>query len=82
MTGKGSASVDWGLVAWGGLAIYIATYDLAAIRTKHSTMSASFHRMSVSRIGRPALVLFWAYLTGHLFRWLPRRADLFRRFGL
>jgi len=80
--GKSPAPVDVGLLAWGGLAVYIAIYDLVAIRVGQPTMSASFHRMSLRRLGRPGLVLFWAYLTGHLFRWLPERADLFRRFGL
>jgi hypothetical protein len=80
--GRSPASVDVGLVAWGGLAVYIAAYDLVALRFGRPTMSASFHRISGRRVGRPVLVLFWAYLTGHLFRWLPRRWDLFRRFGL
>ena len=82
LRGTSPATFDFGLVAWGGLVIYVALYDLAALHLGRSTLSASFHRLSVRRLGRVPLVLFWAYLTGHLFRWLPRRWDLFRRFGL
>jgi hypothetical protein len=24
--------------------------------------------------------LFWFYLTSHLFRWIPKKYDLFRRY--
>ena len=27
----------------------------------------------------PTLITFWFYLTAHLFRWIPKRYDLFRK---
>jgi hypothetical protein len=74
------AQRDFGGWAWLLLAAYITAYDIAAMRSgKHSTMSAAFYKFSSSKIGRPSLILFWFYLTSHLFRWMPKKYDLFRR---
>jgi hypothetical protein len=71
---------DFGGWAWLLLAIYITIYDALAMRSgKHSTMSAAFYTFSSSKLGRPSLIIFWFYLTSHLFRWIPKRYDLFRR---
>lgn len=74
------AGRDFGGWAWLLLAIYITIYDALAMRSgKHSTMSAAFYTFSSSKLGRPSLIIFWFYLTSHLFRWIPKRYDLFRR---
>ena len=61
-------TIDWGAAAWAGLATYVTVYDLIAMRKQKSTLSAAFYSFSSSKIGRPTLVLFWFYLTAHLFR--------------
>lgn len=68
----------FGLMAWAGLAAYVVAYDLVAVMAGVPTLSATFHRVSRTRRWRLFLVGFWAYLTAHLFRWLPPRYDLFR----
>ncbi len=73
-------TIDWGAAAWAGLATYVTVYDLIAMRKQKSTLSAAFYSFSSSKIGRPTLVLFWFYLTAHLFRWIPKKYDLFRRY--
>lgn len=67
-----------GLIAWAGLAVYVIIYDVIASVVGIPTLSATFHRVSRARGWRLFLVGFWAYLTAHLFRWLPPRYDLFR----
>ena len=73
-------TIDWGAAAWAGLATYVTVYDLIAMKKQKSTLSAAFYSFSSSKIGRPTLVLFWFYLTAHLFRWIPKKYDLFRRY--
>lgn len=70
-----------GVWAWGGIIAYVLIYDVFALRTKRHTLSAGFHHISTLKVGRPLLVGFWFYLTSHLFRWVPQRYDLFRKFG-
>lgn len=78
---NGRGSTDFGGVAWLVLAVYVAAYDMIALRSnKHSTLSATFYRFSSGKMGRPTLILFWFYLTSHLFRWIPKKYDIFRRF--
>ena len=68
----------FGTIAWAGLATYVVIYDIVAVLVGAPTLSATFHKFSVRRWGRVALIAFWSYLTAHLFRWLPPRYDLFR----
>ena len=70
-----------GKTAWAGLIGYIIIYDLVAIVLVKPTLSETFY--VTSRKARAGLVLFgfWLYLTGHLFRWIPKRFDLFRMFS-
>lgn len=68
-----------GEIAWIGLIAYIAAYDIIAMKTKNPTLSAAFYKFSQSKIGQPTLITFWFYLTAHLFRWIPKRYDLFRQ---
>lgn len=67
-----------GVLAWAGIALYVVIYDVLAMTTGLSTLSSSFHRGSQHKTGRWALLAFWLYLTGHLFRWIPAKLDLFR----
>lgn len=67
-----------GGVAWAGLVIYVIAYDLVAGLLRLPTLSAVFHKASLAPRGRFALFAFWLYLTGHLFRWIPPKLDLFR----
>jgi len=67
-----------GEVAWAGLASYIIAYDLVAMSINVPTLSATFYRASTAKAGRWLLLLFWLYLTGHLFRWTPAKYDAFR----
>lgn len=69
-----------GIIGWTGLFGWVIAYDAIAIATGVPTLSATFHRISTLRWWRIGLVAFWFYLTGHLFRWIPDRYDLFRRF--
>lgn len=73
-------NLDWGTAAWAGLVAYVVVYDIIAMRTKKVTLSTAFYSLSVSRAGRPLLILFWSYLSAHLFRLLPKKYDLFRRY--
>ena len=72
--------LDYGGMAWMIMAAYIIAYDVFAMRTSRSTLSATFYKFSSSKLGRPSLILFWFYLTSHLFRWIPKKYDLFRRY--
>jgi len=64
--------------AWVGLAAYIVIYDIIAGYTRMPTLSRAFHSASTRKFRGYALLAFWVYLTGHLFRWTPERYDLFR----
>ncbi len=64
-----------------GLVIYIAVYDLLALRNGNRTMSEAFYALSRHRVGGVPLMVFWLYLTLHLLRLLPRRFDVFYAFG-
>jgi len=74
-----SRSIDFGIPAWGVIGLYAILYDILAARKGHRTLSAAFYAVSSSKYGRPGLVGFWVYLSAHLFRALPKRFDLFRR---
>lgn len=67
-----------GEIAWGLLATYVLIYDLIALKRKYSTLSSCFYRATTHKSGRVLLIAFWFYLTAHLFRWLPKKWDLFR----
>lgn len=67
-----------GGIAWAAIAVYVIIYDIAAGLLKIPTLSATFHRASTQSRGRFILIAFWFYLTGHLFRWIPPKLDLFR----
>jgi len=67
-----------GEAAWLVLALYVLTYDLVALKRKYSTLSACFYQATTHKGGRFLLIAFWLYLTAHLFRWLPKKWDLFR----
>lgn len=67
-----------GGAAWAVLALYVIVYDIAAGALKIPTLSAVFHKASTAPRKRFLLLAFWLYLTGHLFRWIPPRWDLFR----
>lgn len=67
-----------GVLAWAGIALYVIIYDAFAVLRGLSTLSSTFHRGSKHPSGRWALLAFWLYLTGHLFRWTPAKLDLFR----
>jgi len=68
-----------GEIAWLGLVAYIVTYDIIAIKTNRPTLSAAFHKTSQTKLIQPLLVSFWFYLTAHLFQWIPKRYDIFRK---
>jgi hypothetical protein len=68
-----------GEIAWIGLVAYIIIYDILAIKTNRPTLSAAFHKASQSKMLQPLLVSFWFYLTAHLFQWIPKRYDIFRK---
>jgi len=72
-------TIDWGAAAWAGLAAYVMAYDVLAIKKHKTTLSIAFYSYSTTKSGRPLLILFWFYLTAHLFRWIPRKYDMFRR---
>lgn len=71
-----------GAAAWLGLVTYVAAYDVFALRKKYPTLSAAFYTFSASRFRGIGLFLFWVYLSGHLFRWIPTKYDLLRRYAL
>lgn len=68
MLGEGSWS-------WAGLACYVIAYDVWAIKTNRQTLSAAFYKAVANPSGRYGVILAWAYLSGHLFKILPRRYD-------
>jgi len=72
--------IDEGQYAWLVLALYIIAYDIIAITKGKRTLSTAFYTATTRMSRKIALATFWAYLTAHLFRWLPKEYDLFRRF--
>ena len=72
--------IDEGQYAWIVLALYIITYDIIAITKGKRTLSTAFYTATNRMSRKIILATFWAYLTAHLFRWLPKEYDLFRRF--
>ena len=72
--------IDEGQYAWIVLAFYIITYDIIAITKGKRTLSTAFYTATNRMSRKIVLATFWAYLTAHLFRWLPKEYDLFRRF--
>ena len=73
-------NIDEGQYAWLVLALYIITYDIIAITKGKRTLSTAFYTATNRMSRKIVLATFWAYLTAHLFRWLPKEYDLFRRF--
>ena len=72
--------IDEGHYAWLVLALYIIAYDVIAINKGKRTLSTAFYTATTRMSRKIFLATFWAYLTAHLFRWLPKEYDLFRRF--
>ena len=72
--------IDEGHYAWIVLAIYIIAYDIIAINKGKRTLSTAFYTATNRMSRKIFLTTFWAYLTAHLFRWLPKEYDLFRSF--
>ncbi len=72
--------IDEGQYAWLGLVAYVVAYDVVALLKDKRTLSGAFYSATTTKIGRVLLALLWGYLTAHLFRLLPKRYDLFRRF--
>ncbi len=72
--------MDEGQYAWLGLIAYVIAYDIVAILKDKRTLSGAFYSATTNTIGRVVLATLWGYLTAHLFRLLPKRYDLFRRF--
>ena len=72
--------IDEGHYASIVLAIYIIAYDIIAINKGKRTLSTAFYTATNRMSRKIFLTTFWAYLTAHLFRWLPKEYDLFRRF--
>lgn len=64
--------------AWFALLCYVVAYDTLAIATGRDTLSASYARALQHPIRRWPTVVTWAYLTGHLFRLIPRHLDPLR----
>ena len=84
---------DYGLLAWLVIVVWVVGYDSWVLHTKdkkphtHSTLSTWFYNAwtKPSKKQRrhwsgPLLLAFWVYLTAHLFRFIPKEWDLFRRF--
>lgn len=67
--------------AWVGLAAYVVAYDLYAVATKRDTMSMSFYNAIKCPKRRWPTILVWSYITCHLFKWIPDKADPLRRLG-
>ena len=66
--------------AWLGLAGYVLAYDLFAALTGRETLSSAYWRAVQNPWRRWPTIVFWGYLTVHLFHGLPDRYDPFRRF--
>jgi hypothetical protein len=72
--------IDEGQYAWLGLIAYVIAYDVVALLKDKRTLSGTFYSATTNKIGRVLLAALWGYLTAHLFRLLPKRYDLFRKF--
>lgn len=73
--------MDKGGAAWAGMAAGIAAYDYAAENRGWPTMSASFFNALHHPIHRWWVIGSWAFITGHLFAFIPRRLDPLRRWA-
>lgn len=67
-----------GEAAWVGLALYVIGYDVYAIKSGRSTLSAAFFSGFSHKVGRFGVIVAWVMLTGHLFRVIPKRFDPLR----
>lgn len=68
-----------GSLGWVGLVGYVVLFDVLAVVLGGQTLSSAFYQASTTVRRRVWLFGVWAYLTAHLFRWLPKRVDVFRR---
>ena len=68
-----------GTKAWLGLVTYIAAYDVYAAKTGRETLSSAFYAAIKHPINRWPVILIWAYITAHLFKWIPDWCDPLRR---
>lgn len=61
---------------WIGLAIYITLWDVASFyRQNGETLSHAFEETVRHPIKRWPTALAWAYITVHLFGWIPETLD-------
>lgn len=67
-----------GAAAWIGLALYVATYDIAAYLRGWDTLSQAYARALEDRRRWP-VVIIWVYLTAHLWKVIPRQYDPLRK---
>lgn len=74
-----SARQRSGSFGWAGLVGYVVLFDVLAVVLGGQTLSSAFYQASTKVRRRVFLFGVWGYLTAHLFRWLPKRWDLFRR---
>lgn len=70
-----------GTKAWAGLALYIAAWDLYAVKCGKETLSQAFYGALNHPVRRWRVVLLWTYATAHLFKWIPDRWDPLRAWG-
>jgi len=66
-----------GETAWLGLIAYVFAYDIIALRSGRSTLSAAFYNGVQKKHSAFLLILAWGALTGHLFHLIPRKYDVF-----
>lgn len=67
--------------AWLLMFAFVFAYDYLASRKQWTTMSAAGLYHLADPVERFLLSVWWAYLTGHLMGWIPRRFDPLRRWG-
>lgn len=70
-----------GTKAWMGLAAYVLLWDLWAVKSKKETLSQAFCNGLKHPIKRWRIIALWAYITAHLFTWIPPKYDPLRCIG-
>lgn len=64
--------------AWIGLTAYVALYDSYAVLSRKDTMSTAFLNAIRHPRRRWPVILTWAYVTAHLFKFIPEKYDPLR----
>lgn len=77
-----SAESHLGSYLWAGLAGYVIATDSYAALTGRETLSLAFAKGIHHPLHRPWVVVLWAYITAHLFSFIPRRWDPLYRIGM